>query len=527
MDILFYGGNIITLDPENPSPEAVLVCFDKIYAIGTLPMLKTIATNPTLIDLKGNTLVPAFTDAHTHFVETARHLSYIDLNGCQNSQQLHSSLINYARKLKEMGFANSMDRIKGFGWDKIYFDNDPNINRHLIDSVFPDIPVNLASHDLHSNLCNSEALAMISRRRDLGTLHKAGIMVGRYENGEPNGFLYENSWTIIDQYLPPEDDSLLPAHIKQLTHKCYKYGLCGVHCMEDINAAKVISKMCDSLGFYFTWYYFGLNRKKVSDFDYKKHFLPEAPHFRNGGVKLFSDGSLGSDSAWLFENRTNPIYTNYLDKIRAELTQAQEQGIQVAVHAIGDLAVNTIANMIISTKTPRKKYPKHRIEHLQAVRPQDIKLLKKAGIHASMQPVHMKSDIDKIRQKWQQAQAYSFPVKTIYKNFQTALGSDSPVETLNPVQGMYYAMHRNGFLNNEAITFPQALAGYTYKHHLITNEPITYGQIKKDQTANITVISKDAIKCLTHKSKKRKNDFEDSILLTMIDGKLFYNVMEV
>jgi len=535
MDTLFYNGNIITLDSQNPSPEAVLVRDDKLLATGSLQALKYKAHNPKLIDLQKNTLLPAFTDAHTHFVETARGQLYIDVTGCHTADQLHAKLQEYRENqqslLDRLGYKGIQSWIKGFGWEKIYFDTDPQINKNLIDSVFPDVPVSLASKDLHSNLCNSMALQIVGTPLAASVTNRPatdGIQFGTFADGTSNGYLYENSWSILERFIPKPDLALEQKLIKELVKKCHKYGLCGVHSMESRASAEIIQPICDELGFYFTWYYLGLNADKVDSFDYRGRFLPEKPHFINGGIKIFSDGSLGSDSAWLFEEENTPSAYGtdglkarpYERGIKAELVGASQQGLQVAIHAIGDRAVYLIAEMIADTQK-QTPCPHHRIEHLQAVRPCDVSLLKQIQVHGSMQPVHLRADREVLCRKWKVAQAYSFPVNTIYNAMHTAFGSDSPVETLNVLDGMRFAINRYGYLPQEAVSFSDALSGYTYKHHLIANREVSYGQIIAGQVANLAVVRGDAIKCLTGEGGFESLDecFEDSVVLTMVDGK--------
>jgi hypothetical protein len=327
---------------------------------------------------------------------------------------------------------------------------------------------------------------------------------------------------LLDCVRPNLDNELHKKLIKELIGKCVKMGLCGVHSLESRKSAELVASICEEQHFYFTWYYQDLKTKYDEIVDYKSLFLPESPHFRNGGIKLFSDGSLNSDTAWLFDiiGDVEPKTSKYLnheqiDRLEREICEAMSQNVPMAIHTIGDYAVNQIAKMLIKyNKCSTNNSIKHRLEHLQAVRPQDHSLLKEANIHASMQPVHMKSDVELIKQKWHQAKDYSFPLNSVSKYAELALGSDSPVETLNPFEGIKYATNRNGFLDAEAITLEEALKSYTYKHHLISNREITYGMIKENQIANLIIIKKETF----DDNESYINETE----LTMIDGKIIH-----
>jgi predicted amidohydrolase YtcJ len=530
MDTLFYNGNIITLHNSDPKPEAVLVRDDKILATGFFHLLKNQATNPEIIDLKQNILLPAFTDAHTHFIETANHRLTINLIDCKSDDDLYQRLKDYRKNVyneQVLDIATNCSSalftshksqatshwLKGFGWEKRIFDKYPTINKTLLDKVFPDVPVSLASRDLHANLCNSKVLELIGANKPGFTAE--GIEIGRFSNGEPNGYLYENSWSLLAKYIPKLDLSLLTKLVKEQISDCHKMGLCGVHSLETVAAARLAEEVSRDSSFYFTWYYLedeNLKFKKESNLE--GHFVKDSSHFRNAGIKTFSDGSLGSDTAWLFEKDTH-IDPEYLQNLYDIIENSHRQGVQIAVHAIGDFAVYHIASMMkaVNNKFPHKI--KHRIEHLQAVRPEDIQLLKEANIHASMQSVHIKEDASLINKKWLKAKEYSFPIKSIMSSVEMALGSDTPVETLNPFEGIKYAVKRDNFLPKEAISIEEAIKAYTYKHHIIANKKITYGLIKTGQIANLMVIDKNLLTNIAS-----FNNY--TVEMMMVDGKIVY-----
>ena len=513
-EYIFYNGNIITLDTNKQQPEAVFVKDNIIYSIGSLNRMKNEASNPEMIDLKGKILIPAMTDAHTHFVATAMHQMTLDVSDCKTDDEFVRKLTEYRdnqeQLLKKLGINTPISWIQGYGWQKSLIDRFKNINSNLIDQVFPDIPVNLASKDLHANLVNTKVLKLISKDSDLA-----------YYQHNPrfnDGFLGEHSWTLLNKYRPDLDVDVQKKLIQNQIHKCHKYGLCGVHSLEPLKYAKIIREVSLDKSFYFTWYYQDLNPKKEIDFDYKSFFLAESEYFRNGGIKIFSDGALGSDTAWMIENMYDGFSKDnkdYIMEIFKEMIAANSQKIQFAVHVIGDYAVYFIASSIKEENKLLKNKTKHRLEHCQAVYPGHFDLLKDANIHVSMQPVHMKTDIELINQKWEHAKEYSFPLNSISNRVELALGSDSPVETINPFEGIRWAINRDGFLEQEAISLEEALKAYTYKHHVIANKKINYGMIKKNQIANLIVIPKDAF--------DDPESYINEVDMTMIDGKIVFS----
>jgi hypothetical protein len=329
-----------------------------------------------------------------------------------------------------------------------------------------------------------------------------GINIGRFVDGMPNGYLYENSWTILERYMPELDPALFKKLIRALISQSHRYGLCGVHSLEGKSSAKLVHDISDDNDFYFTWYY-------IEGEPNREYFLSDKRHFLNGGIKLFSDGSLGSDSAWMFEN--TKLDMEYVERLREQMIPAIKNDIQIAVHAIGDLAVHVVATLISELNTSLQKKIRHRIEHLQAVRPCDINLLATANIYASMQPVHLKTDIEPIQKKWKIACDYAFTVRSIQNVVPVAFGSDSPVETLDPFEGIRWATNRNGFLSSEAISFEEALCGYTLNPSIITGREALYGMIKPDMIANLIVIE-----------DSRSPEVNNSVVSTIIDGRIVF-----
>ncbi|MCL1827118.1 MAG: amidohydrolase family protein, partial [Candidatus Cloacimonetes bacterium] len=253
MDYIFHGGEILTLVPHLEDVEAVLVRDDKIILAGKFHTLKASATNPEIIDLRGKTLLPAFTDAHTHFVETAKLQLMLDVSGCETDEVLYQKMVEY-RVSHDL---NSVKWINGYGWEKRYIEGFPNINKSFIDKVFPDIPISIASKDLHSTLCNSAAMKLISKFPEAKQLMSE------------NGFLGENWWTLLNKVIPEYDYQTLKKLIRDQIAKCHKMGLCGVHSMENRQTADIVCNLAMSEDFYFTWYYSDLPE------DFRSNFSPE------------------------------------------------------------------------------------------------------------------------------------------------------------------------------------------------------------------------------------------------------------
>jgi predicted amidohydrolase YtcJ len=192
---------------------------------------------------------------------------------------------------------------------------------------------------------------------------------------------------------------------------------------------------------------------------------------RHGGVKLFLDGSLGTQTAWMLapyegsSDRGMPIST--YEEAQGAMSRAAQAGIASVVHAIGDAAVRRALELVASL--PATVLP-HRIEHLQCIHPLDLDRAAAAGAVASMQPVHLLTDIPLVDRHWGARGAGAYAFRSLRaRGTVLAFGSDAPVASLDPREGIYAAMARHGadgapfagWRPAERLGFEEALAGYT------------------------------------------------------------------
>ncbi|MFA7025789.1 MAG: amidohydrolase family protein [Candidatus Cloacimonadaceae bacterium] len=193
MTTIFYGGPIY----GHPKAEAVLVANDSIFHVGTLSECENLATEPTeKINLQGKMLLPAFTDAHTHFVEYAKSQLLVSLLDCSSIPEIEDYLKDYRDKLSWQA-----KWILGGGWNRNALDQPMQLNKELLDRVFPDIPVALFSRDYHAKLCNSVALKIAGI--DANTPEPEGGKFERRPDGSLSGVLFETAAELIDPFIIP------------------------------------------------------------------------------------------------------------------------------------------------------------------------------------------------------------------------------------------------------------------------------------------------------------------------------------
>ncbi|MDZ4259816.1 MAG: amidohydrolase [Gemmatimonadales bacterium] len=409
------------------------------------------------LDLPELLVTPGLVDSHTHFGMWALGARRVDLMGVDRL----GALERIATAEVEDGW------IQGHGWDANHWDTPPD--RRMLDALHPAVPVWLDSLDVHAIWLNSAALARLGV--DATTADPPGGRIVRDAAGEPTGVLLERAVDMVLPGLPVPDPHRLRRALEAAQRRANALGLTGIHDVGDRHSRAILEQM-DSEG--------ALDIRVLSHPPVA--LLPEllaagvrsgggSAMFRQGGVKLFLDGSLGSRTAWMLEpyqgsrDRGLPLAT--AEETAKVMRAAVAGGIALTVHAIGDAAVRRALELM--EPLPRVAIP-HRIEHLQCVHPADLHRAGQAGIVASMQPAHLLVDIPLAERHWGARSAGAYAFRSLQQHGTiVAFGSDVPVATADPRDGLFAAMARTGldglpdggWYRGEAMTFESALAAYT------------------------------------------------------------------
>jgi predicted amidohydrolase YtcJ len=230
---------------------------------------------------------------------------------------------------------------------------------------------------------------------------------------------------------------------------------------------------------------------------------------RMGGVKLYTDGALGSRGAWLkrpYADKPDTVGLPLLTgaELRDQAGKAAGMGFQLAIHAIGDAANAQVISTLERLGTDHPGDRRHRIEHVQVIDPADIPRLAKAGIIASMQPTHQTSDrlmAEKRLDPPRLEGAYAW--RTIQRSGALlAFGSDFPVESPNPFPGLAAAVYRQdpqgqppgGWRPEERVDFATALAGFTRNAAFAGFAESRIGSLEPGKWADFVIIDRDPTK---------------------------------
>ncbi|MDD5624668.1 MAG: amidohydrolase [Candidatus Cloacimonetes bacterium] len=525
MNYIFTNAHIFTLDkPEVSNFDSLLVESGKIKYLGSLSDCKSYARNHLeIIDLKGKALIPALTDCHTHFTDYAKKFIQLDLSDCRSIEDISKRMSIYRKSHSKLP-----DWVLGDGWDINIIDNPQKIRKELLDEFFPDIPVALYSKDFHSRWCNSLALKIAHITES--TIDPKGGHIEKDSSGKLTGILQETASEWLDRFIIPPSKNETMQCLSQAQEKVHSYGLGTIHSMELPLPGEILedfARQNKQLRIIRHFY-----QDELETMISRKRYSGEKDEwFQLGGLKLFADGSLGSQTAAIFSEYPNsPGFYGILRLSEEEMYHliltALKHGFYTLIHCIGDRAVHLAINVI--SRVEQENLPgnlRNRLEHIQSIQKEDIPRLKNCTIGCSVQPIHIANDIPLINKYWQAiaSDAYCFR-SLIDAGMQLAFGSDAPIAPINPFYGIYSALKRKPNLNPKAETwFPEqclniweTLQGYTINAAKLAGIDDQAGTIIPGKNADLIVIED-----FTKLPDEYWLDAES--LLTMIAGEIVLN----
>ena len=516
LDKLFINGEIYSMKKEGEKFQSLGVKDGKIIFLGTNDEAKNVSSKE-LIDLKGKMMIPGMADAHLHLYAYCQNLTFVDLSKVHNINEMISLMKEKIKNVKKG------DWVKGVNFDQSKWKENRFPTLEEMDSISKDNPIIIKRCCLHAVVANSKALEMAS----IGKNYQAGSggIVELDKDGMPNGILREQSTKVFDDILPdPLKDIEVQKRIMQnVLNDMSSKGITTIHTYaakiwqynEDINIYKNFEKegklplrvtVCIDELFEPEI----LTKEKLNN-PYRKVQL--------GAYKIFSDGSMGSRSAALKspysddpENSGFMLFTQ--EELNNKILTGYEHGLQPAIHAIGDRALDmTLAAIEHTLKTTKEKGMTDeeqknrlpfRIIHVQMIDDDLLERMKKLPLVLDIQPIFLCTDLHWIEDRiGKERLKGSFALKTMEKAglIQTG-GSDCPVETYEPLKGIYAAVTRQdmegypteGFLPEERLSVYEALCMYTKNVPYATGQESVLGTLEIGKFADLTVLEKNLFK---------------------------------
>jgi hypothetical protein len=481
-DLALRNANIITMNPQQPRAEALAVRDGCIVAVGTWDDVAPYTEGMTVLDLTGKTVLPGFIDTHAHFLWTALSLAALDVSGADDHAALQA-IIRQAVAEMPPG-----ELILGMGFTEYALDTarfTPIIE--ALDAVAPDNPVYLIGVTGHTSALNTRALELLALSDDTpGVMHDA--------NGQPNGLLADEANNLAGDRFAElfGADEKAAEMIALAVEKAHSVGITTLHALEGGLASKdeaveeFLAAM-PSLPLRFVLYYQTMDVDRVVDLG-----LP-----RIGGCILL-DGDVGPHTAALSEPYADApdchgtLYHTQ-EEIDAFVLKAHKAGLQVAMHAVGDAAVEQALN---AYEKALAAHPcdnhRHRIEHCEVIREDQIQRAQRLGVALAIQPP--------FNHYWPHTEYYptlgeerawkADPVRTLMRpGLLVAGGSDSTVTPLGPLIGVHAAVNHSN--PAERVSVQEGLELYTISAARIAFQEADRGSLEVGKLGDFVVLAKD------------------------------------
>jgi len=501
-EYVLYNGAIYTLAPSQPKVQALLIRAGRIAAIGDSAEIRALAgPQAQTYDLAGRCVLPGFQDAHVHFTEFGLALATVSLEGALSLQEALDRVRQRAQALPPGEW------LQGRGWDYNLWPGAQRPTRHDLDRAAPHVPVCLASKDGHSLWVNT--LALHRAEIDRNTPDPPGGQILRDEHGDPTGILTENAQMLIARVLPPPNAKTLDTAARRALAEAARLGVTSIHNCEGLDRFAALERL-EAAGDLTLRAWHMLPREALEaalGLRLRTGFGSE--WLKIGHLKLFADGALGSATAEMlepYEGRPGDygVAAMTTEEIYDTVRRAAQGGIASAIHAIGDAANRRVLD--VYEHVAQELGPlglRQRIEHAQLVSPEDMPRFARLGVIASMQPIHATQDMEMAERKWGARCRWGYAWRSLLRQgARLALGTDCPVESLDPLRNLYAAVTRRradgtplgGWFPEECLTLAEALTAYTCGSAYASYEELFKGTLTPGMAADLVILSEDILK---------------------------------
>jgi len=514
------NARIWTGDPRRPWADAIAARGDRIAAVGSSAEISKLAGSATVLDAKGQMVVPGFIDAHVHFIDGGFRLSSVQLRDARTPLEFIARIKAFAATLPKGAW------IMGGDWDHEQWGGELP-TRAWVDSVTPDNPVWVNRLDGHMSLANSAAIAAAGVTR--ATAEVSGGTIVRAPGGEPSGVFKDNAMRLIDTVIPAPPPALEDRALDTAMTYVASHGVTSVHNMGSWNDLAIFER-AHSSGALRTRIYAAV---PLSSWEKLRDTVAARGRgdawLQIGSLKGFADGSLGSHTAAMWAPFTDaPTDTGFFisrpEDRYAWTSGADKAGLHVLVHAIGDRAIATqldIFERVAKENGPRDR--RFRIEHAQHIAPADFVRFAKLGVVPSMQAYHAIDDgrwADKVIGPERAKGSYAFR-SLLDAKASLAFGSDWFVAPPTPLEGIYAAVTRrtlddkrpDGWVPEQKITVDEALRAYTTGSAYAAFQENDKGTLQAGKLADFVMLDRDITQIAPESIRDAK------VMLTVVGGK--------
>ena len=515
-DLVVINAKIYTADDNNFIAKSIAINKGKILEVSDKNLNDIYQTNE-ILDAKDKAILPGLIDSHCHFYNLGLDQQVVDLRGTNSFEEIID-------RLKIHDLKNDSEVILGRGWDQ----NDWEIKKFPINTLlnknFRNKLVVLERIDGHAYIVNDNALNLAGI--DENTLVKGGLIL--LKDNKPTGVLIDAPMSMVDQILPAKTINEKVRALKKAEEISFSYGLTTV---DDAGLNSGIINIIDSLHKIDELkikIYAMVSVSKNNIQEFKKSGKIKTPRLNVRSFKVYGDGALGSRGAALKKPYCDDPH-NYgflrtdLSDLKYYANEIAAMGFQMNTHAIGDSTVSVLLKEYQKVLNDIKD-PRWRIEHSQVVDLDEFDLYNDK-ILPSVQPTHATSDMywayDRLGKRIEGAYAFK---DLLSSSKRIALGTDFPVEKVNPFHTFYSSIERkdlngypeNGFQVENALTREETLKGMTIWGAYFNFEEKEKGSIKKGKYADFVLIDQNIMEINPDKIPNTK------VLKTFVNGELVY-----
>jgi len=520
---IFTATTVVAGPSQTPMHDgAIYVTGGIVREVGSAADIRRAHPNARVVDASGATILPGLTDAHAHLYSLGHSLDEVSL---YDANTYDDAIARVKRRAANMP-ANEW--IEGRGWDQTRWPVKEFPTAGPLDAAVPDKPVYLTRVDGHAGVANS--LAMRLAGVTAATPDPAGGRIIRDANGNPTGTFVDAAQELVERAIPTASAEQVKRRVLAAAQRIAENGLTEIHdAGTSADVIRATRELIDEKRLPIRVYQFISDNPEL-----EKEWFARGPLMNYGdrltirAVKVYADGALGSRGAALLAPYSDdPGNTGLVistpEHIADVARRAKAAGFQVNTHAIGDRGVrNVIDAYEAAGVAPADRW---RIEHFQVVAPSDFARVARDGIIASMQPTHATSDM-----RWAETRLGPERIKGAYawrtvlnSGARLALGSDFPIESVNPWFGIYSAVTRQdqqgnppgGWYPDQKLTLAEAIRGFTSDAAYAAFEENSRGTIEPGKLADFTIVEGDPYTTSTPL-------FATKVRMTVVDGEVSF-----
>lgn len=555
---IYVDGNILTGAHLTSRPDgsstparvtAMAVTNSSIVAVGTdAELLKLRGPHTRVIDLHGAFVMPGFNDAHTHMAQAGEQKLTVDLDGTRSLAEMLSRIRTYTEAAPRRSW------ILGAGWDQTKWDSGKLPNRQDLDRVTDGHPAVFYRTDGHIVVANSAAL--LAAGISSATQDPTGGQIDRDSSGTPTGIVREGpAVALLYARIPPPSPEQRRKALDVAIADALAHGVTSVQDFSAWDDWLMLESMekAGKLNLRFSeWIDFNLPLTVLKE--RRASHASDDPLLHPGMLKAFMDGSLGSRTAAMAEPYSDDPNNSGIPRYQQQRLNAMAQeraaaGFQLGFHAIGDeanaMALNAFeaaeqvgvpatqpaaparpdASVVTTSEVVFQPQDlRLRIEHAQVLLPGDFDRMEKLGVIASMQPSHLLDDINWAGARLgPQRSRYAYAWRSMLDHhIPLAFGTDYPVESIDPMRGLYAAITRKNvagtraFDASQSISIDEAIYAYTQGSAYAEFREHRQGRLEPGFLADFIVVDRDLL------SASPEQILHAHVLQTVLGGKTMF-----